>query len=93
MQSLAEWKFGSGNVRDKKKKQKVDYEPHRPTATRLKIEVIIQLQTFKGFTCKYESCKMEVDYCHYFVKGAHICDVDYGKNPFRNSAFKTCLTS
>ena len=35
MQSLAEWKFGSGNVRDKKKKQKVDYEPHRPTAARL----------------------------------------------------------
>ena len=36
MQSLAEWKFGSGNVGDKKKKQKVNYEPHRPTAGRLK---------------------------------------------------------
>ena len=37
MQSLAEWKFGSGNVGDKrKKKQKVDYELHRPTAARLK---------------------------------------------------------
>ena len=37
MQSLAEWKFGSGNVGNKqtKKKQKVDYEPHRPTAARL----------------------------------------------------------
>ena len=35
MQSLAEWKFGSGNVRHTQKKQKVDYEPHRPTAARL----------------------------------------------------------
>ena len=37
MQSLAEWKFGSGNVGDKKKKkQRVNLEPPRPMAARLK---------------------------------------------------------
>ena len=35
MQSLAEWKFGSGNVGDKKKKQRVNLEPPRPMAARL----------------------------------------------------------
>ena len=39
MQSLAEWKFGSGNVGDKKKKkQRVNLEPPRPMAARLKIQ-------------------------------------------------------
>ena len=37
MQSLAEWKFGSCNVGDKKKKkQRVNLEPPRPMAARLK---------------------------------------------------------
>ena len=40
MQSLAEWKFGSANVHDEKKKQKVDYEPHRPWAARLKKQLV-----------------------------------------------------
>ena len=35
MQSLAEWKFGSGNVGDKKKEQRVNLEPPRPMAARL----------------------------------------------------------
>ena len=34
MQSLAEWKFGSGNVGEKKK-QRVNLEPPRPMAARL----------------------------------------------------------
>ena len=36
MQTLAEWKNGSANVHDEKKKQRENLEPPRPMAARLK---------------------------------------------------------
>ena len=51
MQSLAEWKFGSCNVGDKKKKkkQRVNLEPPRPMAARL---------TRRSFRSYNRACKI-----------------------------------
>ena len=89
MQSVAELKFGSADVPDKKK-QKVDYELHRPTAARLITACRCYLKSRTGSYSAVTSNLLECSVSHVIERlSITLRQTANGKNDSETSA--VCL--